>query len=71
MELRINQLLFIMSKKDYATGERTFESLVINNEQMSVQLILTFKDKNDPTKDLLKLSESYDLILSPVKKGED
>jgi len=68
MELILKEPIYIMSRKDYATGERTFEGIAVNNLDLNVQLIITFKSKNkeDLSKDFLKLSQSYNVILKEV-----
>lgn len=70
MELIIKEPLYIMSKKDYATGERTLEGITLENREVNLQMILTFKNKDaaDPDKNFLKLSGSYKVVLIPVDK---
>jgi len=67
-QLQLKEPVYIMSRKDYATGERTFEGLILDNQAQNLQLILTFKNKEDIGKDFLKLSKSYFVTLTPVEK---
>jgi hypothetical protein len=71
MELKLKEPIYIMSRKDYATGERTFEGITLQNQEINTQLIITFKgkDKDVQDKDFLKLRESYYLSLIPIDKG--
>lgn len=62
MRLDIKEPVYIMSKKDYATGERTFEGICLNNQNVNVQLIITFKNKEDKIqKDFFILGGQYNM----------
>ena len=64
--------LYILSKKYYAGGERTFEGS-INTDEMNVQLIMTFKGKNkdDISKNFLHLCDRYNLTLTIYDPGKE
>jgi len=65
-QLELKEPVFILSKKDYATGEVTFEGVIVDNSKLNLQLILTFKDPQDADKYFLKLSQKYKIYFIPV-----
>jgi hypothetical protein len=67
-QLQLKEPVFIISRKDYATGERTLEGLILDNKIIQAQLIVTFKNGEDEHKDFLKLSGKYFLTLTPVEQ---
>jgi len=69
MILEIKEPIFVISKKDYATGERTFEAICVDNSKINLQRIVTFRDSEDlASKDFLKLGKDYKLL---IKDKED
>jgi len=68
-QLILKEPIFIMARKEYATGEVTYEGTIIDNKELNMQVILTFKNKDDENKNFLKLSKSYDIAFIPIEKG--
>jgi len=55
----LDKPLFVLSKKEYASGETTIEFIITDNKETSVQMFMTVKDKMFA--DTFKLGKYYDI----------
>lgn len=60
-QIVIDQPFYILSRKEYASGEKTIEALISDNKTVHANLTLTFKD-NPIVADSFKLGKEYQII---------
>ena len=60
--------LYVLSKKHYASGETTIEFIIRNNVKMSSTMFLT--TKNEELQKEFNLGEEYTITFEKVEKGD-